>query len=260
MSGEAAANLRRAGIAGVTVLTGDGWAGAPSAGPFDRIVATVGVWDLSPAWIEQLRIGGVLVVPIWLRAGLQASVAFEKAEGGLRSRSVKPCAFMRLRGLGAGPERYTRIGRWTAHLDHPRPADVAILASLLEQPPAVHLPPALGAGWFTAVALTDPDAVMLADWDEKVTLSGVFDPVGGGLAVVESDCAGAEPAPRSLRAYGARGALIRLTRLIEETPAIDLDAVEVVVPRHPVPHAPRLLARLARPNADLLLRARGTNS
>ena len=247
-------NLRRAGVQGVEVVTGDGWAGVPSNAPFDRIEATVGVWDLSPAWIDQLRPGGVLEVPLWLRAGLQASVAFQKSDDGLRSRSIEPCAFMRLQGLGAGPESYTRVGRWTAHLDHPRPTDVAMLSQLLEQPARSQDPPALDAGWFTAIALAAPGAVMLANWEERVTLSGVFDPAGGSLALIESDCSASEPRPRALHAYGAAGALGRLPQLIEETPPIGLDDVEIeVVPRHEVAADKRVMARLSRPSADFLI-------
>lgn len=160
----------------------------------------------SPAWMDQLCAGGVLEVPLWLRAGLQASVAFQKTDDGLRSLSIEPCAFMRLKGLGAGPESYTRVGRWTAHLDNRRPADVAMLSQLLEQPARTRDVPALDAGWFTAIALCAPGAVMLANWEEKVTLSGVFDPAGGSLAVIESDCRGTEPrAPGALRLRSGGG-------------------------------------------------------
>jgi protein-L-isoaspartate(D-aspartate) O-methyltransferase len=254
LTATAVENLRRAGVEHVAVVTGDGWAGAASDAPFDRIQATVGVWDLSPAWIDQLRAGGVLEVPLWLRAGLQASVAFEKIDDGLRSRSIEPCAFMRLQGLGAGPESYTRVGRWTAHLDHPRPADVAMLTQLLKQPARTQDAPALDAGWFTAIALSAPDAVMLANWEERVTLSGVFDPASKSLAVVESDCSGSEPWPQALHAYGAPGALDRLTKLIEETPPIGLDEVQIdIVAPGAADDDTSILARLIRPNAELFL-------
>ncbi len=254
LTATAVENLRRAGIEGVNVVTGDGWAGVPANAPFDRIEATVGVWDLSPAWIDQLRPGGVLEVPLWLRAGLQASVAFQKTDDGLRSLSIEPCAFMRLQGLGAGPESYTGVGRWTAHLDHALPADVAMLSRLLEQPARTQDPPALDAGWFTAIALSAPGAVMLANWEEKVTLSGIFDPAGGSLAVVESDCRESEPRPRALHSYGAAGALGRLTQLIEETSPIGLDEVQIdVTSPDAVADHTGILALLTRPSSQFLI-------
>lgn len=254
LTATAVGNLRRDGVHGVEVVTGDGWAGVPSHAPFDRIEATVGVWDLSPAWTDQLCAGGVLEVPLWLRTGLQASVAFRKTDDGLRSLSIEPCAFMPLQGLGAGPESYLRVGRWTAHLDHLRPTDVAILSQLLEQPAHTQDPPALDAGWFTAIALSAPDAVMLANWEEKVTLSGLFDPAGGSLAVIESDLLGSQPRLRALHAYGGAATRDRLTALTEETPPIGLDAVEIeVVPHSLVADDTAILARLIRPNGDFLI-------
>ncbi|MGH3877281.1 MAG: methyltransferase, FxLD system [Actinophytocola sp.] len=97
-------NLSAAGCRGVTVLSADGASGHPKRAPYDRIIATVGVWDLSPAWHEQLAPGGRLVVPLDLR-GVQRSVCFERADDHWASRSARPCGFMRMRGPAAGPER-----------------------------------------------------------------------------------------------------------------------------------------------------------
>ncbi len=247
-------NLRRGGFDGVSVLTGDGWAAVPSEQPFDRIVATVGVWDLSPAWINQLRPGGLLEAPLWLRAGLQASIVFRKTEDGLHSLSVEPCAFMRLRGLGAGPESYARIGRWTVNLDNERPGDVVTLRRLLDQPRRSEGPPALRAGWFNGIALSDPDVIMLADWESRVTLTGLFDSGGPSLAVVESDCRTSEPVPERIHAYGTNDALARLTMLIDRTPPIALADMEIeVVPHGAFADDERMVARLARPNGDLVI-------
>lgn len=48
-------NLRRAGFEDVQVVLGDGGLGYRLAAPYDRIMATVGVWYLPPPWVEQLR-------------------------------------------------------------------------------------------------------------------------------------------------------------------------------------------------------------
>jgi protein-L-isoaspartate(D-aspartate) O-methyltransferase len=85
------------------VVCGDGAAGHPALAPYDRLIATVGVWDLAPAWLEQLRPDGRLVVPLDLR-GVQVSVAMERADGHWASGPVAPCGFMRMRGPDAGPE------------------------------------------------------------------------------------------------------------------------------------------------------------
>lgn len=77
---QARVNLARAGAADVRVECGDGAAGFADRGPYDRVIATVGVWVLAPAWLEQLAPGGRLVVPLDL-GGVQRSVAFERADG-----------------------------------------------------------------------------------------------------------------------------------------------------------------------------------
>ncbi|HEY0805513.1 MAG TPA: methyltransferase, FxLD system [Pseudonocardiaceae bacterium] len=99
----ARANLAAAGFPDVTVICADGAAGYAPAAPYDRIIATVGVWDLEPAWLDQLTATGRIVVPLDLR-GVHRSIAFERAGDHWTSRSVMPCGFMRIRGSAAGPE------------------------------------------------------------------------------------------------------------------------------------------------------------
>lgn len=104
--------LDRAGYREVTVVQADGAEGHAGRAPYDRVIATVGVWDLAPAWLDQLAPGGRIVVPLDL-GGPQRSVAFEAEGGHWASRSVVPCGFMRMRGSLAGPERVTVLNRDT---------------------------------------------------------------------------------------------------------------------------------------------------
>ena len=98
-------HLARAGFGDVTVVCADGAGGDPEHAPYDRIIATVGVSDLAPAWREQAGPQARIVVPFDVR-GTQLSIAFERAAPGLwASRSLAPCGFMRMRGSLAGPER-----------------------------------------------------------------------------------------------------------------------------------------------------------
>ncbi len=109
---EARAHLAAAGYAGVRVLSGDGYEGWAEGAPYDRIVLTVGASDVSPAWFEQLADNGLLVLPLSLRA-TEASIAFRKRWGRLKSESVTPCAFVRLRGAaGAAGQWATLPGEW----------------------------------------------------------------------------------------------------------------------------------------------------
>src|ERR1700689_5066346 len=60
----ARANLDATGFGHVTVLTGDGAAGAAGHGFYDRIIVTVGAWDIPRAWRDQLAPGGGLGLPL----------------------------------------------------------------------------------------------------------------------------------------------------------------------------------------------------
>lgn len=69
---EVAAAARRAlSAAGYspTVVTSDGEAGWASRAPYDRLIATVAVPTVPPAWIQQVRDGGSIVVSLWRDLG-----------------------------------------------------------------------------------------------------------------------------------------------------------------------------------------------
>ncbi|MGB8343935.1 MAG: rRNA adenine N-6-methyltransferase family protein [Ktedonobacteraceae bacterium] len=67
---------------GVTVISGDGFPGWEQGAPYDRIIATASVPTLPMAWIEQLQVGGKLVMH--LQGTLNASgflIVEKRAEG-----------------------------------------------------------------------------------------------------------------------------------------------------------------------------------
>jgi len=138
-------HLASAGFGNVTVACADGAAGDPDHAPYDRVIATVGVSDLAPAWFEQAGLGARIVVPLDVR-GTQVSVAFERAGPGGRwtSRSFAPCGFMRMRGSLAGPERFVMLASGLSLLlpDGPLPGapevDAEALAAVLAGPSVRH--------------------------------------------------------------------------------------------------------------------------
>lgn len=96
--------LADAGYTHVNVVLGDGEEGAPGHALYDRLIVTVGAWDIPPAWVDQLAPGGSITVPLRMR-GLTRSITFEREADHLVSRSVEVCGFVRMQGAGAHPER-----------------------------------------------------------------------------------------------------------------------------------------------------------
>jgi protein-L-isoaspartate(D-aspartate) O-methyltransferase len=138
----ARANVVEAGYPEVRMVCADGAEGFAEGAPYDRIIATVGVWDLAPAWLAQLAPGGRLVVPLDLR-GVHRSVALERTEDGhWTSRSVVPCGFIRMRGALAGPEQTRALDRaagLSVTVPEPTiPIDAAALLRALHGPPSEH--------------------------------------------------------------------------------------------------------------------------
>jgi protein-L-isoaspartate(D-aspartate) O-methyltransferase len=111
MVSQARENLQRIGMGSkITVVQGDGALGYAPRASYDRIVATVGIWDVPEGWEQQLKPMGVLVAPIWIDA-LQVSAAFQpQPDGTLYSSDNQPCSFIHLRGQAAGPRATYRVG------------------------------------------------------------------------------------------------------------------------------------------------------
>ncbi|MFC9691307.1 methyltransferase, FxLD system [Kribbella sp. NPDC056951] len=101
--GRAREGLLRAGYDDVHVIQADGEFGAPGNAPYDRIVVTATAWDIPPAWVDQLRPGGRIVVPLQLGRQTRA-IAFEEVGGHLESSSAVMCGFVNMQGVGAHPE------------------------------------------------------------------------------------------------------------------------------------------------------------
>ena len=65
---------------------------------------TVEAWDLPPAWISQLTPHGRIVVPLLLR-GMTRSIAFDREDDHLVSRSARLCGFVKMQGAGSHPDQ-----------------------------------------------------------------------------------------------------------------------------------------------------------
>lgn len=92
--------LAASGHGTVRVICGDGELGDPDHAPFDRIIVTVGAWDLPPTWLDQLAPDGRLVVPLRIHDSTTRSIAFDRTDTRLVSRSMHLCGFVPMRGVG----------------------------------------------------------------------------------------------------------------------------------------------------------------
>jgi protein-L-isoaspartate(D-aspartate) O-methyltransferase len=240
-------SLRRAGLEAVSVIAGDGWLGAPERAPYNRIEVTVGVWDLSPEWVQQLKLGGVLVVPLWLKAGVQASVALLKREGALVSLSVEPCGFMRLRGAHAGPESYFALDGWAACLDDASSTQKDLLTRLVATKPVERAIASPVHGWFERLVFEEPSAVQMWTTDEAWPRSrqGLLLSQPEGLALVEGE---------TLLAYGDAEAGDRLATWLRRRRGLSLSnlSVEAISADEDAPRGDGWLLR--RPNFGFRLR------
>ena len=77
-----------------TVVCGDGFQGHAPNTPYDRIVSTVGISRVPPAWVEQTRPGGLIVATL-----PEMTVRLRRQEdGSAEGRFVYGFAFMWMRG------------------------------------------------------------------------------------------------------------------------------------------------------------------
>ncbi len=74
--------LKTLGYANVTVVTGDGFAGAPDLAPFDRIMVTAAAEQVPDALVAQLAAGGKMILPLGPRKGPQYIVKLTKKPNG----------------------------------------------------------------------------------------------------------------------------------------------------------------------------------
>lgn len=93
----AAALLADLGYDNVTVLAADHELGAPSLGPYDVIIVTAAAPAIPPPLIEQLVIGGRIVIPVGTRWSQQLTVATRTAEG-IEQELLGGCHFVPLIG------------------------------------------------------------------------------------------------------------------------------------------------------------------
>ena len=74
--------LDRLGYENVTVMVGDGYKGWPEHAPFDAIIVTAAPETVPEPLIDQLAVGGKMVIPVGPQFGSQSLQVLEKQEDG----------------------------------------------------------------------------------------------------------------------------------------------------------------------------------
>jgi protein-L-isoaspartate(D-aspartate) O-methyltransferase len=203
----AAENLHRLGVDNVRPIARDGWLGDAASGPFDAILATVGVSDLSPHWTGQLRERGRMLVPLWISATVRPGVLFEKRGERFFGRALGTQRYIMLKGRAVDD-----LGDWVIVGDGfwmLRRASVEaweVLKGLLARGPTIEEPFDVEdegwPSWPTWLGLEDPNVFITNNG-----LTGLFDLQTPGLAVVDTS-------DRTVRSYGDPATYEHLVELV----------------------------------------------
>lgn len=98
----AAERLLNRGYENVSVRVGDGWFGWPEVAPFDKIMVTAVAPKLPPQLLDQLRVGGTMVLPVGEYDGYQELIFVEKLpDGDVHERVILPVRFVPMTGEAA---------------------------------------------------------------------------------------------------------------------------------------------------------------
>jgi protein-L-isoaspartate(D-aspartate) O-methyltransferase len=110
-----AENAKRAlaelGCSNVRVIHGDASAGWPEGAPYQAIVVGVGAWEIPPELIEQLDLGGRLVIPVGDEDG-QLIERLRKRADAMDSETLGACHLDMLVGeRGSASFPWTHLGK-----------------------------------------------------------------------------------------------------------------------------------------------------
>ncbi len=115
LAASAGRRLAALGYTNVHVLEGDGTLGWPAHAPYDVIIVTAGGPRVPAALLDQLAVGGRLVMPVGPTPHLQRLVRVtRKGQDELRHEDLEAVAFVPLIGAQGWPEKRPAAGTRTA--------------------------------------------------------------------------------------------------------------------------------------------------
>jgi protein-L-isoaspartate(D-aspartate) O-methyltransferase len=94
--------FRQLDLTNITTITADGSFGLPEQGPFDRILVTAAAEDPPGPLLEQLKPGGIMVVPVGQSDTVQSLIKVTRTSRGFDYEELRPVRFVPLvEGLGS---------------------------------------------------------------------------------------------------------------------------------------------------------------
>lgn len=98
---EASEVFRALDLTNIIALTADGSFGLPEQAPFDRIIVTAAAEDPPGPLLAQLRIGGIMVLPVGQSDTVQSLIKVTRGDYGYEYEELRPVRFVPLlEGLG----------------------------------------------------------------------------------------------------------------------------------------------------------------
>ena len=93
---EAEARFKQLKLSNITQLVADGSKGWPKQAPFERIIVTAAAKQVPQALLDQLAVGGIMIVPIEERPGKQDLYRITRGEAGFDREPLLPVRFVPL--------------------------------------------------------------------------------------------------------------------------------------------------------------------
>ena len=104
----ASQRLRRLSISGIFLQKGDGTLGMPQAAPFERIIVTAGGPGIPAPLVDQLDVGGILLIPVGNMPQTQRLFRLRKTRARVECEDLGSAVFVDLGGDYGWKERVPR--------------------------------------------------------------------------------------------------------------------------------------------------------
>ena len=94
--------FQKLNMSNITTILSDGGHGLEQQAPFDRIIVTAASDDPPASLLSQLKIGGIMIIPVGQSDNMQKLIKIAKTDGGYEYQDLQPVRFV---PLVAGTEK-----------------------------------------------------------------------------------------------------------------------------------------------------------